>query len=113
MDPNTVLISKIFVRKSRKLFFQHDPIGLRPCPEDEYEPERASICRRLRKCPGIESVEQMVHKEFVHWFGGRLAGPSERYRRLSQDLLALYRTFTRRKTNGKKAVKPAKKSKPR
>ena len=95
MDSKDILVSKVFMRKSRKLFYAHDPIGLKPCPEDEYEPERASVCRRLPKCNGIKSVETMVHKEFVHWFGGRLAGPPERYTKLSQDLLALYKTFQR------------------
>jgi hypothetical protein len=97
LDPKTIIESKVFVRKTRKLFHQHDPIGLKPCPEDEYEPERASVCRRLAKCNGLKQVESMVHKEFVHWFGGRLAGPPERYSKLSQDLLALYKTFHKSK----------------
>lgn len=93
---NTLLESKAFVSKTRKLIYKHDPIGLKPCPEDEYEPERASICRQLKKCGSITAVQALVHKEFVHWFGERIAGPPAHYQKLSKELFELYKAFPKK-----------------
>jgi len=96
MDPKKILENKFFIRKSRRFLYDYDPIGLKPCPEDEYEPERASICRRLVKCNGMESTQNMIHKEFVHWFGARLAGPPTHYKKLAVELHKLYKSFSKR-----------------
>jgi len=96
LDANKILLSKNFFRRARSIVHRHDPIGLKPCPSDEYDPELASIIRRLRKCNGLKSAETMVHGEFVHWFGPRLAGSSARYQKLAQELLNLYKAFLKR-----------------
>jgi hypothetical protein len=91
---NTILANKTFIEKSRKLLHRYDPIGLKPCPEDEYEPERASISRHLKKCRSAKAVTALVHREFVHWFGAKQAGPAENYDALSAELFTLYKTFS-------------------
>lgn len=91
---NGILADKDFISKSRKLLHRHDPIGLKPCPEDEYEPERASISRSLKKCRSAKAVNDLVHREFVHWFGAKQAGPPDNYTKLADELFVLYKSFS-------------------
>ena len=58
-----------------------DPIHLIAigAPEDEYDPEVATILPRLGEAYGVEDVGRIIHEEFVRWFTAEIAGPIERY----------------------------------
>ena len=60
---------------------RRDPIGLVGvgAPDDEYEPEVGTILPRLGTVPSEGEVLDVVHEEFVRWFGPEVAGPRERY----------------------------------
>jgi hypothetical protein len=55
---------------------------------DEYEPETDTILPRLKSCRSAEEVRSVVHEEFVRWFDDHVAGPPERYGRISKRIWA-------------------------
>lgn len=59
-----------------------DPIGLLAlgAPEDEYDPEVGTILPRLQDAASPERVQEILHEEFIHWFGADVAGPVHAYR---------------------------------
>ena len=60
---------------------RRDPIGLVGvgAPDDEYEPEVGTILSRLGTVSSEGEVLDVVHEEFLRWFGPEVAGPRERY----------------------------------
>ena|SRR5687767_1481704 len=58
-----------------------DPIGLLEigAPNDEYDPEVETIVPRVAKAADEVEVHQIVHDEFVRWFGEGTAGPIAAY----------------------------------
>jgi hypothetical protein len=75
------------------LLYRHDPIGIAfedVKNYDEYEPEVRTILPRLREATSGEDVLQLVHEEFVHWFGADTAGPKERYAAIARDIWSLW-----------------------
>ena len=50
--------------------FHLDPIGLNfETNTDEYEAEAQTIALRLPSVSNLDEVREMVHEEFVRWFG--------------------------------------------
>jgi len=76
------------------LLFRHDPIGISFDNEntDEYEPEAETILPRLSGCHSSDEVLDVVHEEFVRWFGEDTAGPKKRYEQIAPDLWQLWQT---------------------
>lgn len=74
------------------LLFQHDPIGVAfDNPNtDEYEPEAGTILPRLGECHSVKDTLQVVHQEFVRWFGGQTAGPEEHYAVIASEIWTLW-----------------------
>ena len=62
---------------------EEDPIALGTTSDsDEYDSEAESIVMRLSDQSHLASEEellQIIHEEFVRWFGSDLAGDTERY----------------------------------
>ena len=55
-------------------------------PDDEYDPEISTILPRLRGATSATDVQRIVHEEFLHWFGADIAGPSETYAAVSEEV---------------------------
>jgi len=73
------------------LLYRHDPIGINfDDNKDEYEPEAGAILPRLSSCRSVEDVLQVVHEEFVRWFGRDSAGPQEHYERIATEVWQLW-----------------------
>ena len=64
-----------------RVFARRDPLGLvgTGAPEDEYGPEVGTILPRLGAVTSEGEALDVVHEEFVRWFGPEVAGPKERY----------------------------------
>ena len=79
------------------LLFRRDPIRIgADAPADEYEPETGTILPRLRNCRSEDDARQVVHKEFVRWFGPDLAGPEESYGEISSEIWRLWCQYRQR-----------------
>jgi hypothetical protein len=73
------------------IFYRHDPAGINfEHNTDEYEPEAETILPRLRSCHSGDDVLQVVHAEFVRWFGSATAGPPEHYKKLASEVWQLW-----------------------
>lgn len=74
-----------------------DPVGLLEtgAPEDEYSPETETIVRRVVKAERIEDVTEVVHAEFVRWFGDETAGLRAAYEALAQQIWQALLEFRR------------------
>jgi len=75
------------------LLYRHDPIGINfdfDENTDEYEPEVGTILPRLNSCRSADDVLQVVHEEFVRWFGSGTAGPPEHYRKIASEVWQLW-----------------------
>jgi hypothetical protein len=78
------------------LLFRADPIGINF--EDntgEYAPEVGTILPRLKSCKSADDVLQVVHEEFVRWFGPETAGSREHYRKIAGEVWKLREQWTR------------------
>jgi len=65
-----------------------DPIGLirGGVPPDEYSFEARTILPRMVDAASLDEVREIVHQEFVRWFGAEVAGEKTRYDRIAIDL---------------------------
>jgi len=72
------------------LLFQHDPIGIQPEVNSEYDLEARTILPRLKECQSEEDVKKVVHQEFVRWFDDPIAGPAELYRDMAHEIWRLW-----------------------
>lgn len=66
----------------------HDPIGIMEGNpyRDEYSPETGTILPRALRAKSVEEVREIVHTEFIRWFGDTTGGPEERYSDVAQDI---------------------------
>ena len=81
---------KLFEAVSASMF-AHDPIGINfESNTDEYDPEAVTVIARLSGVNSEEEVTQIVHEEFVNWFGHATAGNRERYTDLGRDIWVLW-----------------------
>ena len=68
-----------------------DPMGIAfETNTDEYEPEVGMILPKLETCRSASEVTSVVHAEFVRWFGGEIAGPESRYRKVAGEIWRLW-----------------------
>ena len=79
------------------LLFRHDPIGINfEHNTDEYDPEADTIVLRLvdiESTPPVDELQQVVHDEFVRWFGDT-AGPHAHYHAITVELQALLASWS-------------------
>lgn len=71
------------------LLFEFDPVGINfEDNTDEYDPEAETIVIRALASPplSVEQLTDVVHAEFVHWFGSDTAGPRASYVELAAEL---------------------------
>lgn len=72
------------------VLFRRDPIGINfEDNTDEYDAEAESIVLRLAAAPAtdsVETVEVIVHQEFIRWFDEKMAGPRDRYRDIAREI---------------------------
>lgn len=75
-----------------------DPIGLLEAgaPADEYGSEIGTILPRIANAQRPDDVTDVLHEEFLRWFGDGTAGPRQAYeapaRRIWDALLEYRRT---------------------
>ena len=75
-----------------------DPIGLLEmgAPTDEYAPEIGTIVSRISNAQQLDDVTDLLHEEFLRWFGDGTAGPRDAYeapaRRIWDALLEYRKT---------------------
>ena len=75
-----------------------DPIGLLEigAPTDEYSPEIGTIVPRIANAQRLDDVTDVLHEEFLRWFGAGAAGPRDAYeapaRRIWDALLEYRKT---------------------
>ena len=75
----------------RRALFRHDPVGINfGTNADEYDPEVGTILPRLAACAGPEDVLDVVHEEFVTWFGADVAGPKARFASVSAEIWEMW-----------------------
>jgi hypothetical protein len=73
------------------LLFRHDPIGINfDTNTDEYEPEVGTILPRLRTCRSEEDTLQVVHEEFIHWFGSEIGTSRDKYAKIAAEIWQLW-----------------------
>ena len=74
-----------------KCLFDHDPIHINyEFNTDEYEPEVGTILPRLRTCKSEEDTLDVVHEEFVYWFGASTASTKKSYEKIASDIWKLW-----------------------
>ena len=80
-----------------RLLASHDPIGLvgLGAPDDEYEPEAGTILSRPGAVSSKEEALDVVHEEFVRWFGPEVAGPKEVYEETASGVWRIRRRHDR------------------
>ena len=83
MQPDSGLFDKTLAVLTRG-----DPIGLirDGAPPDEYSPEARTILPRLANAASLDELREIVHQEFIKWFGVEVAGEKTRYERIAIDL---------------------------
>jgi hypothetical protein len=74
-----------------------DPIGIAADADpDEYDSEAETIVMRLadrRRPASVGEVHEIVHEEFVRWFGNELAGPRDRYEVVAFEVHRLWADY--------------------
>ena len=74
------------------LMFKHDPIEINfETNTDEYDPEAGTVISRLKTANNEDEVLDIIHQEFVVWFGEDTAGNRSRYVRLANEIWDLWR----------------------
>ena len=85
------------------LLFRYDPIGINfKDNADEYSLEVETILPRLKEAHSPEKLCQIIHEEFVRWFGAETAGSASRYETLAKDVWGFCKN-----TKAKELVKDA------
>ncbi len=72
--------------------FKHDPIEINfETNTDEYDPEAGTVISRLPTANNEDEALDIIHQEFVVWFGEDTAGNRNRYVGLANEIWALWR----------------------
>lgn len=81
-----------FFKAVSDLMFKHDPIEINfETNTDEYDPEAGTVISRLPTANNEDDVLDIIHQEFVVWFGEDTAGNRNRYVGLASEIWALWR----------------------
>ena len=73
------------------LMFKHDPIEINfETNADEYDPEAGTVISRLPAANNETDVLDIIHQEFIVWFGEDTAGSRDRYVKLANDVWSLW-----------------------
>jgi hypothetical protein len=73
--------NQAFVAAVERAITDADPIGLLRggAPADEYSPEICTVVPRIARAERRDEVTEILHQEFLRWFGERTAGPRHVY----------------------------------
>ena len=89
LEPLTAVVADISAA-----LLHEDPVDLGDGgDDDEYDSEAETIVLRLsdrRHLSTEDEVRQIVHEEFVRWFGEDLAGPPDRYAAAAAEVHRLW-----------------------
>ena len=80
------------------ILFNHDPKRINfGFNTDEYDPEVGTILPRLKNANSESDVVDIVHEEFVRWFGTKIAGDKEQhvYRNIASDVWRAWLKFSK------------------
>ena len=86
------MTKKISLRnRVRDIVNKYDPITLLEsgCPIDEYDPEVKKIIPLFQIVKSIDQLQDLIYEIFVSMFDEKIAGPKNKYRKLSEELFAL------------------------
>jgi hypothetical protein len=77
-----------------EILFEEDLAGINfESNRDEYEPEVGTILPRLKHCHTAADLQMVIHEEFIRWFGSDIAGPVERYRKVTERVWVEWKAF--------------------
>ncbi len=80
------------------ILFDHDPIRINVgFNTNEYAPEVGTILPRLKNANNESDVVDIVHEEFVRWFGTKIAGDKEQlvYRNIAAEVWQAWLKFSK------------------
>ncbi len=69
---------------------RHDPIGIYPGKNVGECEAAATVIPRLKKCSSEAEVANLLHQEFMRWFGWKRAGERTQYVALASDIWKLW-----------------------
>jgi len=76
------------------ILFRHDPIEINfGSNTDEYDPEAGTIIPRLRDAGSEDDILDIVHEEFVRWFGSDITGERDAYQSIAADIMAAWKRW--------------------
>tara|TARA_Y100000310_G_C20278847_1_gene621618 strand:+ start:289 stop:576 length:288 start_codon:yes stop_codon:yes gene_type:complete len=78
--------------KLRKIFNNHDPIGIYCDKEtnfDEYDPEIEGLIIRFNRSKNLDDFTSKIHTVFVNMFDKDIAGPKSKYNKLAKEVYNL------------------------
>lgn len=76
----------------QEILFRNDPIGINfGINTDEYEPEVGTILPRLKEAHSPEDLQNIIHQEFIRWFGADIAGSKTEYTTIAQEIWDAYK----------------------
>lgn len=66
---------------------KHDPVGIiMENSLDEYEQEAKSIAKRLNDVNHKSAIVDIVHEEFIKWFGKETVGRRDKYNKIASGI---------------------------
>ncbi|HEX9960914.1 MAG TPA: hypothetical protein VGB00_08280 [Pyrinomonadaceae bacterium] len=78
-------------REITRILGEHNPIGIADeSNPDEYDLEAKTILRKLDRCDSVEDVTKIVFQDFKSWFSPDIAGAKDDYRKISEEIWALW-----------------------
>ena len=79
--------TKILIDAVTIILYEQDPVGINGgCNPLEYDIEAKTIVSKLTKNCSAWDVQNIVHKEFCHWFGELLTGNIDKYDKVSANI---------------------------
>ena len=78
------------------ILFNHDPVRINfKFNTDEYDPEVGTILPRLKNANNESDVADIIHEEFVRWFGTKIAGDKKQlvYRKIASEVWKAWLKF--------------------
>jgi hypothetical protein len=78
----------VLVAAIERAINEADPIGLLEigAPTDEYGPEIGTIVPRMPSAQQLDDVIDVLHQEFLRWFGDDTAGPRQAYEAPAREI---------------------------
>lgn len=74
-----------------RILSEYNPLGIADeSNPDEYDLEAKTILRKLDRCGSVEDVNKIVYQDFKSWFFPDIVGEKDDYRKISEEIWALW-----------------------